>query len=85
MVAFVLCGLYANAAFWKTMAEVNPLLPKDQRFSWWWWTLGKHVRLWQEHKRLCPDSRWRVYSVLSFLAAIVLMILTLVSVLHQPI
>lgn len=70
-------------AAWKTMAEVNARLPEDQKFSWLWWTIGKHVRLWREHKRLCPASRWRLYLVLSFLMAIVFMILTLLSV-HVP-
>ena len=80
---FVFCGFLANVAAWKLVAEVNARLPEDKKFSWWWWTIGKHVRLWKEHKRLCPQSHWRLYSVLSYLMAIVLMILILLSV-HAP-
>jgi len=74
---FLLCGLLANVAVWKVVAEVNARLAEDQKFSWWWWTIGKHVRLWKEHKRLCPESHWRLYSMLSFLTAIVLMMAAL--------
>ncbi len=76
---FLLFGLSANIAVWKTMAEANARLPEDQKFTWWWWTISKHWRLWQEHKRLYPASRWRLYSVLSFLMAVVFMISSLVS------
>lgn len=57
------------------VTEVNARLPEDQKFSWWWWTIGKHLRLWKEHKRFFPDSHWTLYSVLFILAALVLMIL----------
>ena len=76
----MLSGLLANVAAWKLVAEVNARLPQEQKFSWWWWTIGKHVRLWKEHKRLYPESHLRLYSVLSFLMAIVFMILTVSSV-----
>jgi hypothetical protein len=72
---FVLFGLLANVAFWKTVTEVNVRLPNDQKFSRWWWTMKKHVRLWKEHKRLCPQSRWRLYSFFFLVMAIVFMIL----------
>jgi len=81
--AFVFCGLLANVAAWKLVAEVNARLSEDKKFSWLWWTIGKYVRLWKEHKRLCPQSHWRLYSVLSYLIAIVLMIFILLSV-HAP-
>lgn len=84
MVAFVLCGLFANVAIWKMTSEVNARLANDQKFALWWWTLGKHIKIWKEHKRLYPKSRWRLYSVLSFLAALALMILTFLSVARQP-
>ena len=80
---FLLCGFLANMAVWKVLAEVNARLPEDQKFSWWWWTIGKHLRLWREHKRICPESHWRLYLVLSFSMAIILMILTVSSV-HLP-
>jgi disulfide bond formation protein DsbB len=79
LVGFLLCGLFANVAVWKVMAEVNARVPEDQRVTWWWWTIGKHLRLWREHKRLCPESHWRLYSVLSFSMAIILMIAALLS------
>lgn len=72
---FVWFGLLAHVAFWKTVTEVNTRLPDDQKFSRWWWTIKKHVRLWKEHKRLCPQSHWRLYLVLSLLTALVFMIL----------
>jgi hypothetical protein len=75
----MLAGLVANVAAWKTMAEANARLPEDQKFSWWWWTLSKYVRLWKEHKRLCPESHWRLYMMLSFVACIVFMILIAAS------
>jgi hypothetical protein len=71
---FVLFGLLANVAFWKMVTEVNARLPDDQKFSRWWWTVKRHVRFWKEHKRLCPQSRWRLYSVLFLLTALVFMI-----------
>jgi hypothetical protein len=80
---FLLFGLLANVAVWKTVAEVNARLLNDQRFSRLWWTMGKSRRLWNEHKRLCPESHWRLYSVASFLAAILFMILVTWSVYVQ--
>ena len=77
---FMLSGLLANVAVWNVVAEVNARLPEDQKFSWWWWTIGKHVTLWKEHKRLCPTSHWRFLSGLFFLMAIVFMILIVSSV-----
>jgi hypothetical protein len=35
---FVLFGLLADVAFFKTLAEVNAHLPEGEKFSWWWWT-----------------------------------------------
>jgi len=80
---FMLFGLLANVAVWKTVAEVNARLPTDQRFSWLLWTIGKYVRLWNEHKRLCPGSLWRLYAVVSFLMAILFMVLVVSSALAQ--
>jgi prepilin signal peptidase PulO-like enzyme (type II secretory pathway) len=77
---FLLFGLLANVAVWRTVAEVNARLPNDQKFSWLWWTIGKYARLWAEHKRFCPGSHWRLYSVVSFLTAILFMILAVWSV-----
>ena len=77
---FMLFGLLANVAMWKTVSEVNSHLPEAQRFSWWWWTLTKQMKVWNEHKRLCPNSHWRLYSALSFLLAVVFMILIATSV-----
>ena len=57
------------------MVEANARLPEGEKFSWWWWTLNKHMRLWKEHKRLCPESHWRLYTVLSFVVGIGFMIL----------
>jgi hypothetical protein len=74
----MLSGLVANFAAWKTMAETKARLPENQKFSWWW-TWNKHVRLWKEHKRLCPESHWRLYTILSFVVGIVFMILIIVS------
>jgi hypothetical protein len=71
----MLSGLCANVAWWKTMAEVNAQLPDEQKFSWWWWTLSKHIRLWKEHKRLCADSPWRLRLVFCYAMALVFMIL----------
>ncbi len=79
VVAFVLCGLGSNVFFWKMVSEVNARLANDQKFSVWWWPLGKYVRLWKEHKRLLPSSRWRQYWALSFAAVVVLMILIILS------
>ncbi len=69
---FMLSGLCANVAFWKMLAEANAQLPEDERFSWWWWTLGKHIRLWKEHKRLCSDSPWRLVALFSIGSASIL-------------
>ena len=76
----MLFGLLANVAVWKTVTQVNSRLPKDQQFSYWWWTIGKHKRLWKEHKRLFPDSHWRLLFVLSLLMALVFMVLIVSSV-----
>jgi hypothetical protein len=81
IVAFMLCGLLANVAVWKTVAQVNSRLPEYQQFSYWWWTVGKYRRVWKEHKRLFPGSYWRVLFVLSLLMALVFMVL-LVSTVH---
>ena len=59
---FLLCGLAANVGVWKMVAEVNARLPEAGKFSWLWWTWGKYMRLWREHKRLCPESHWRGFS-----------------------
>jgi hypothetical protein len=83
MVGFFLFGLLANVAVLKIMAEVNSRLPEDQKFSYWWWTMSKHVRLWKEHRRLCPESHWRFYSVVSFAMVGVFMVLIVWSV-HVP-
>lgn len=72
VISFVVCGFLANAAFWKMVAEVNAQLPPAQKFRWWW-TFSKHLRLWEEHRRLYPDSNLRRYSILFFALAIVLM------------
>ncbi len=72
---FVLLGVLANVALFKTVAEVNAHLPEGEKFSWWWWTLGKHIRLWKAHKRLCPASHWRNYSILLLLGAFAFMVL----------
>jgi hypothetical protein len=72
---FMLAGLCANVAFWKTVAEVNAQLPEGQKFSWFWWTLGKQIRLWKEHKRLCAESPWRKRLVFCYAMAFVFMIL----------
>jgi hypothetical protein len=80
---FMFFGLLANVAIWKTVSEVNAHLPDDQAFSWWWWTLGKYMRLWKEHKRLCPESRWKLYSLVSFPLGVAFMVLTALSV-HVP-
>lgn len=72
---FLVCSfaaslILANVAAFKTQAEVNALLPSDEKFSIWDWTLRKFRRLWREHERLCPGSRWRylmvLFQVLSF-------------------
>jgi hypothetical protein len=61
------------------LAEVNEQLPDDKKFSWWWWTFSKELRLWKEHKRLCPSSRWRLVAISSFGSGIALMILIAAS------
>jgi hypothetical protein len=81
---FLLCGLIANVAVWKLVAEVNARLPEADKFSWLWWTWGKHMRLWREHKRLCPESHWRRFLVLAFSAAILLMFLIVFFVPKVP-
>jgi hypothetical protein len=78
--AFMLFAVLANVAIFKTVAEANAHLPDEQRFTWWWWTIGKHVNLWKAHKSLCPDSHWRIYSVAFFLAAVACMVLMVVTV-----
>jgi hypothetical protein len=83
MIVFVLCGVSANVAIWKMTSEVNARLANDQKFALWWWNFGKYIRIWKEHKRLYPKSRWRLYSVLSYLASLALMILTFLSVARQ--
>jgi len=62
------------------VTQVNPRLPEAEKFSRWWWTTGKHLRLWRTHKRLCPESHWRLYSVLSFAVGILFMILIMLSI-----
>ena len=61
--AFFLCDLVANLAVLKTVSELNARLPESEKLSMWWWTFGKYERLWKQHKRLCPESRWRFYSI----------------------
>ena len=80
---FMLFGILAHIAIWKIVAETNAHLPDGERFSKWWWTFGKYLRLWKTHKRLCPMSHWRVYSVLSYLVALVFMFFTLFSAIPQ--
>jgi hypothetical protein len=72
--AFLFFALLSDVAVWKTVSEVNARLPDDQRFPYLRWTLGKYKRLWMEHKRLCPHSHWRLYSVLSLGLAALFMI-----------
>jgi hypothetical protein len=78
---FMLFGILAHIVLWKTVAETNAQLPDSQKFCRWWWTFGKHLRLWTTHKRLCPMSHWRLYSVLSFLVPLLFMFLAAFSVL----
>jgi len=54
------------------------LLPPDQRFSSWDWTPAKYRRLWKEHKRLCPASRWRFWMALFQILAFVLFVASIV-------
>ena len=75
----MLSGLCANVSLWKMLAEVNAHLPQDNQFSWWWWTITKEIRLWKEHKRLCPNSPWRVIAAFSVGSALVFMILMAIS------
>jgi hypothetical protein len=65
------------------IAEVNARLPEGQKLFKWWWTVGKYLRFWEQHKRLCPASPWRLYWALSSLMAIVFIILILLSF-HAP-
>jgi len=69
--------LVSVAAF-KVQGEVNALLPPDQRFSSWDWTPAKYRRLWKEHKRLCPTSRWRFWMALFQILAFVLFVASIV-------
>jgi hypothetical protein len=75
VIGFLASGLAANVAVWKMVAEVNARLAEANRFSWLWWTFGKYVRLWREHKRLCPHSHLRTFSILAFSSGALLMFL----------
>jgi hypothetical protein len=76
---FLLSGLAGNVATWMMVGEVNRRLPTDQRFSMWWWTFQKHVRLWKQHKALCPESSLRLWLILAFSIASICMILMVMS------
>ena len=78
IVDFLLFAFLTNVAVWKSVAQVNERLPNDQKLSRWWWTIKKIARLWKEHKRLCPNSHWRLYSLLLFLTTIAFMALEFV-------
>lgn len=77
-VPFLIFIALANVAYFKAQGEVNPLLPADQRISLWDWRPGKFRRLWKEHKRLCPTSRWRVWLALSNILAALFFIASII-------
>jgi hypothetical protein len=69
---------------WKMIAEANAQLPDEKKFSWFWWTPSKHIRLWEEHKRLCADSRWRLVAIFSLGSDVIFMILFIASFRVHP-
>jgi hypothetical protein len=71
IIAFV-CGVVSaiSSSFvvFQMVDKVNDKLPEERRFSYIWWYLSKHQRLFAEYKRLYPDGgllrRFRILAVL---------------------
>jgi hypothetical protein len=75
--AFIVCIFFADAAFSRSVREVNSKLPDDQRITQRqiFWSVGKKMlTVWVLHKELCPGSRWRTYWVVSHLAALLFVV-----------
>lgn len=61
-------GFLSSVASQQMVDEVNPLLPKERRFSPLGWWIGKTLRLHGEYRRLYPDGKlltryWTVTSL----------------------
>jgi hypothetical protein len=84
------CIFFADAAFSRTVREVNSKLPADQKITQRqiFWSVGKKIlTVWVLHKELCPDSRWRAYWAGSHLAALLTVVFWLylrINSLPQP-
>lgn len=80
VVAFIFfgCGvslmLLANFLLYIMIGRVNVKLPEEQRIGYFWFDLGKNIRVLREYRRLYPDSALGILAVILFFVSIAFVI-----------
>jgi hypothetical protein len=77
------CTFISGVAYVAMIAEVNVTKPLDKRDSIWGNSIFKALRVFSEHERLFPNSKYRFQSMLFYVLGVALFLAGIVGVLFR--